>query len=57
MDEAKTNLVQSMNSTIEGFLVFMRNELKLGDTLAQIHFEEAAMHLKAFKAGRAACPQ
>ena len=57
LDDAKVQLVQSMNSTIEGFLVFMRNELKIGDTLAQIDFDEAAKRMKAFKEGRAACPQ
>ena len=57
LDQAKEQLVQGMNSTIEGFLVFMRNELKIGDTLSQIHFEAAAQHMKTFKEGRAACPQ
>lgn len=57
LDEAKAHLVKGMNSTVEGFLVFMRNELKIGDTLAQIHFEESAKGMKAFKEGRASCPQ
>lgn len=56
MDEAKVQLVKSMNSTIEGFLVFMRNELKIGDALAQIHFEESSKQMRAFKEGRSACP-
>lgn len=56
MDEAKTSLVASMNSTIQGFVVFMRNELKLGDTMARIEFEEAAKHMGAFKEHRATCP-
>lgn len=56
LDEAKAQLVKSMNSTIEGFLVFMRNELKIGDALAQIHFEESSKQMRAFKEGRSACP-
>lgn len=57
MDQAKASLVASMNSTIQGFVVFMRNELKLGDTMARIEFDEAAKHMEAFKEGRAACPK
>ena len=56
LDEAKAQLVKSMNSTIEGFLVFMRNELKIGDALAQIHFEASSKQMRAFKEGRSACP-
>ncbi|QSI33410.1 hypothetical protein GNX71_29125 [Variovorax sp. RKNM96] len=57
MDGAKANLVSSMNSTIKGFMVFMRNELKIGDTLARIDFDEAAKHMVAFNEGKSACPQ
>jgi type II secretory pathway pseudopilin PulG len=56
LDEAKVQLVKSMNNTIEGFLVFMRNELKIGDTLAQINFEESGKQMNLFKEGRSACP-
>lgn len=56
MDQAKVALVTSMNSTIQGFLVFMRNELKIGDTLAQIDFDAAAKHMASFRESRNACP-
>ena len=57
LDQPKSLLVQSMGSTIEGFLTFMRNELKIGDTLAQIDFDAAGKHMAAFRAARANCPQ
>lgn len=57
MDQAKGHLVQHMGGTIEGFLVFMRNELKLGDELAAVHFSAATKDLEAFRTARAACPQ
>lgn len=57
MDHAKGLLVQNMSSTIEGFLAFMRNELKIGDRLSQIHFDEAETHMAAFKIARTNCPQ
>ncbi|WP_306553409.1 hypothetical protein [Acidovorax sp.] len=56
LDIAKRELINSMNSTERGFLVFMRNELKLGDVLAAPEFEDAQKSMAAFKAGRAACP-
>lgn len=57
MDQAKAQLVLSMESTIKGFLVFMRNELKLGEVLAQADFDEAAKHMADFKTSRSACPK
>ncbi len=56
LDTGKAELVKSMSQTIEGFLVFMRNELKLGETLAQIHFDEAKTAMSAFQRARASCP-
>ncbi len=57
MDQAKSLLVQSMGSTIEGYLVFMRNEMKIGDKLAQIDFDEAEKNMTAFRIARANCPK
>lgn len=56
LDQGRVDLVRSMSSTEKGFLVFMRNELRLGDVLAQGDFEEAAKAMDAFKKSRAACP-
>lgn len=55
MDPAMEMLEKSMQSTIDGFIAFMRNELKIGDILAQGKFEEAAQEFSAFKAARANC--
>lgn len=55
MDQAKAQLVESMQSTIDGFIVFMRNELKLGDVMSQDKFKDAASSFAAFKTGRSAC--
>jgi type II secretory pathway pseudopilin PulG len=57
LDQARPILVQSMGNTIDGFLAFMRNELKLGDVLARGYLEDAAKQMATFKEGRAACPQ
>ncbi len=57
MDQAKSLLTQSMDSTVEGFLEFMRNQLKIGDKLAQIDFDAAEKHMAAFRIARANCPQ
>lgn len=56
LDQGKVELVRSMSSTEKGFLVFMRNELRLGDVLAQGDFEEAAKAMDAFKKNRSDCP-
>ena len=55
MDEAKAHLVESMARTIEGFIAFMRNELKIGDRLAQIEFEAAAARMADYNEARAGC--
>jgi hypothetical protein len=55
MDAAKELLVSSMQHTIDGFITFMRNENRYGDTLAQPSFEEAAKQFAAFKIARAEC--
>ncbi len=57
MDQAKNLLLKSMESTTEGFLEFMRNQLKIGDKLAQIDFDAAAKDMAAFRTARGACPQ
>lgn len=56
LDVGKAELIKSMNSTEQGFLVFMRNELKLGDVLSKLDFEEAGKSMAAFKREREACP-
>lgn len=55
MDPAKALLEKSMQNTVDGFIVFMRNELKIGDVLAQGNFEDAAAQFTAFKQARAQC--
>lgn len=55
MDPAKKQLVASMEHTIKGFLVFMQNDLKLGEVLAQADFEDAAKQMVAFAESRRAC--
>lgn len=57
MDQAKRLLLKSMESTTEGFLEFMRNQMKIGDKLAQIDFDAAAKDMAAFRTARVTCPQ
>lgn len=57
MDLAKAHLVASMGDAIEAFLVFMRNEMGLGEAMAQSHFADSRTNLQAFKAARADCRQ
>lgn len=56
LDQGKVELVKSMSSTEKGYLVFMRNELRLGDVLAQADFDDAAKAMEAFRKSRAECP-
>lgn len=56
LDAGKAELLKSMSSTEQGFLVFMRNELKLGDVLSKGDFEDAEKAMVAFKLAREACP-
>lgn len=56
LDNGKADLVKSMASTEKGFLVFMRNELNIGNTLSQGDFDDAAKAMEAYKLGRAGCP-
>lgn len=55
MDPAKALLVSSMQNTIDGFITFMRNEYKIGETLAQPSFDEASKQFAAFATARAEC--
>lgn len=57
MDQAKGQLVVSMQGTIDGFIAFMRNDAKLGDVFAQEKFSEAATNFAAFEESRANCSQ
>ena len=57
MDQAKEKLVASMQGTIDGFIAFMRNDLKMGDVFAQEKFTQAATDFAAFKDGRSSCSQ
>lgn len=56
LDAGKVELLKSMNSTERGFLVFMRNELKLGDVMAKGDFDDAEKAMSAFKVARDSCP-
>ena len=56
LDAGKVELLKSMSSTEQGFLVFMRNELKLGDVLSKGDFEDAEKAMVAFKLARESCP-
>lgn len=56
LDVGKASLVKSMSHTVSGFLIFMRNELKLGDTLARADFEEADKVMEVYRDHRRACP-
>ena len=56
LDVGKAELIKSMSSTEQGFLVFMRNELKLGDVLSKGDFDDAAKAMAAFKRERETCP-
>lgn len=45
-----------MDSTVDGFVTFMRNDLKLGGVLSNLEFEKAATAMKEFRDARKACP-
>lgn len=57
LDQGKAALVKSMESTVDGFVIFMRNDLKLGDVLAGASFEEARKARQDYDQGRGQCPQ
>lgn len=57
LDGAKAELLKSMDSTVEGFLVFMRNEYKAGDSLSSPYFSEAAQAMAAYRLARTECPR
>lgn len=52
----KDHMLTAMEQTVEGFLVFMRNEHRLGDTLAQVNFMAASEAWEKYRAARASCP-
>lgn len=52
----KDHMLTAMEQTVEGFLVFMRNEHRLGDTLAQVNFMAASEAWEKYRAARGACP-
>lgn len=56
MDRAKSSLIESMGSTIDGFLEFMRNQYQAGEKLAKPHFDFAALRLADFQSTRNRCP-
>lgn len=55
MDPAKALMIASMQHSIDGFITFMRNEMKIGDTLAKLDFDEAAKKFADFKVAREGC--
>lgn len=55
MDPAKVHLVNSMQATIDAFMAFMRNDMKLGEVFAQEKFDEARIAFAAFKDSRLSC--
>lgn len=55
LNPAKELLVASMHNTIDGFITFMRNELKIGDTLAKPYFDNASKKLAELASARAGC--
>ena len=57
LDEAKSHLLKSMSSTVEGYVAFMRNDLKLGDVVAAGHMAEAKQARDEFVRSRGACPR
>lgn len=56
LDVGKPRLVAAMDSTVDGFVTFMRNDLKLGGVLSNLEFEKAATAMKEFRDARKACP-
>lgn len=59
MDSPRKTLVESMNRTIQGFMVFMGNDgAKASGVLASgAEFIAAEDHMTAFKESREACPK
>lgn len=55
LDEGKVHLLASMDNTVEGFLTFMRNELKMGDILSEAKFAAAKDHMHQFQVHQSAC--
>lgn len=56
LDSGDVALRKSMDATVQGYLVFMKNELSMGSTLAQPSFEEAAKHMRSYQDSRDGCP-
>ena len=56
LDSGKAELVKSMEASVEGYLVFMRNEAQLGNELAKVYFDQAGASMDTFKNARLACP-
>lgn len=56
LDGGKTELVKAMEASVEGYLIFMRNEAQLGNELAKGYFDQAGASMDAFKNARLACP-
>ena len=52
----KDDLVVAMRETVDGYLAFMLNELKLGGEAARLHNAAAAPRFAKYRELRAACP-
>lgn len=55
MDPAKEALVASMQHMIDGFIIWWRNDFKLGNDLAKPDFEAAGKKMEEFKSLRGLC--
>lgn len=55
LEFGRENLIDAMRETVDGYIAFMQNTLKLGDQLAQQHFAKAAPRFAKYKEERTAC--
>jgi hypothetical protein len=51
----RDDLLDGMKSMVEAYLVFMQNPAKIGNELAQIHFDKAEKGISRYKLARDAC--
>jgi hypothetical protein len=55
LESGKENLIDAMRETVDGYIAFMQNTLKLGDQFAQQHFAKATPRFAKYKEERTAC--
>lgn len=56
MATGRGDLIDSMQQTVEAYIVFMQNKGDLAQALADIHFKSAAKSIERYRTARAACP-